>query len=279
MRRIKIQSNVTKLVALCGVLALGCTTLATGRKQFAFLPDSTMNEMGIAAFTSLKSEQPTSKDSTVNAYVKCVADQVLTALPDAGEWEVVVFDDPTPNAFALPGGKIGVHTGLLPVAKTSGQLAAVIGHEISHVLLRHGNERASQQMIAEGVLTLAQSTTAGLSSKQQGLIMQGLGMGGQMGVLLPFSRKHESEADEYGQLIMAHAGFDPVEAVHLWMNMAELSQGQAPPEFMSTHPASTTRIEQLHKNLEKTEPIYNEARAQGNVPNCKRPAIAEPTKQ
>lgn len=250
----------------------------TGRRQLTLIDDQKMDELGIAAFNDLKKETKVSKDSAAAAYVRCVADALLTVVPKGGpapkdgRWEVLVFEDPTPNAFALPGGKIGVHTGMLTVATTAGQLAAVIGHEIGHVLLRHGNERMSQGMVAQSVVEAGSVAIDQMEPAYRDAVVGGLGIGAQYGVLLPFSRKHESEADIVGQRFMAEAGFNPAEATKLWEKMAELSQGQQPPQWMSTHPANESRIESLQANLPKARDLYRKARAAGKSPKCVPPA-------
>jgi len=266
----------TALLLLPVILA--CSTTMTGRRQLTLIDDQKMDELGIAAFNDLKKETKVSKDSAAAAYVRCVADALLTVVPKGGpapkdgRWEVLVFEDPTPNAFALPGGKIGVHTGMLTVATTAGQLAAVIGHEIGHVLLRHGNERMSQGMVAQSVVEAGSVAIDQMQPAYRDAVVGGLGIGAQYGVLLPFSRKHESEADIVGQRFMAEAGFNPAEATKLWEKMAELSQGQQPPQWMSTHPANESRIESLQANLPKARDLYRKARAAGKSPKCVPPA-------
>lgn len=259
---------------LLAALLAACSTSLTGRKQLAFLPESTMSDMGVQAFAQIKEQVPAGKSDALNRYVNCVADAVVAQAPKSkgspSSWEVVVFEDDTANAFALPGGKIGVHTGILAVATTPGQLAAILGHEVSHVLLRHGNERASQTLLAQGALGLASLSVGSMDPGQQQIVLGALGAGAQVGVLLPFSRKHESESDVLGQNIMADAGFDPIEAITLWENMAKLSGGQ-PPEFLSTHPGHQTRIDRLKKNLSAANKRSRAAKAAGRVPTCKAP--------
>jgi predicted Zn-dependent protease len=263
------------LALAVSLLVAACTTTMTGRKQLTLFDDDKMDEMGIAAFASLKSEGKLSQDKALNAYVGCVAAAIVDVIPKEngpkdGRWEVLVFDDPTPNAFALPGRKIGVHVGMLDIATTPGQLAAVIGHEVSHVLLRHGNERMSQSVLADTAMSTA-SVAAGVAAPEyQDLIVGGLGVGAQFGVLLPFSRKHESEADEVGQIFMARAGFYPAEAITLWQAMAKAG-GPGPAQWQSTHPSDETRIQRLRANLPKAMKAYEKARAAGKNPKCKRP--------
>lgn len=262
------------------LLMTACSTTMTGRRQLTLIDDAKMDELGIAAFQDLKTEQKVDKDTITNKYVRCVANAIIGVIPKGGaapkdgKWEVLVFQDPTPNAFALPGGKIGVHTGMLKVATTAGQLAAVIGHEVGHVLLRHGNERLSQSMVAQSVLEAGSIAFDQMTPQYRDVIVGGLGVGAQYGVLLPFSRKHESEADVVGQRFMAEAGFNPAEAVTLWQKMAKLSEGQQPPQWMSTHPANEARIESLRQNLPEARELYRKARAAGKNPRCVPPSTA-----
>lgn len=266
-------------IAVLGIVAVaswGCATSPTGRSQLILVPNSEMNAMGAQAFTELKSQTPTSTDPALNAYVKCIAVPITRVSADrtgVKDWEIVVFKDDTPNAFALPGGKIGVHTGILKVARTDAQLAAVLGHEVGHVIARHGAERMSQGLAAEGGLALIDAFVLGksVSPNQRGFIMGALGLGAQVGVLLPFGRTQESEADLIGLDLMAHAAFDPRQSVDLWVNMGKAAGGAGPPEFLSTHPSGTTRIEDLKQNIPDAMPAYEKARAAGKTPQCKRP--------
>lgn len=240
-----------------------CNTSPTGRKQIILVSDGEMNEMGTLAFDDLKSKTPIDTRNNTNSYVKCIVDLELGVTTDTtgvDSWEVIVFKDNTPNAFALPGGKIGVFTGMFSVAKNKDQLAAVIGHEIGHVIARHGNERVSQNQLASGSVklleTLGKPTVAGA-----------LGMGAKFGVLLPFSRQHESEADLIGLEIMAKAGFDPRESVNLWKNMSALAGGK-PNELLSTHPSDETRMKQLNQAMPKAMALFESALQSGKKPNC-----------
>ncbi|MEK7357707.1 MAG: M48 family metallopeptidase [Bdellovibrionota bacterium] len=247
---------------------MGCATSPEGRRQAMLVSDSQMDSMGAEAFGQMKSEIPIERDSATNAYVKCVANALTNALPEQGNWEVVVFRDETANAFALPGGKIGVHTGLLKVAQNQDQLAAVVGHEIGHVLARHGAERVSEQMVAQGVVLgtglVLQRQNMGETKFQ--VMMAALGLGAQFGVLLPHGRAQESEADIMGLKLMARAGFNPTESVQLWRNMAA-SGGPGVPEFMSTHPGHDTRIDHLSSRMREAQGIYANA---AQKPVCKR---------
>lgn len=189
-------------------------------------------------------------------------------------WEIAVFSSDTVNAFAMPGGKVGVYTGLLQLAETPDQLAAVMGHEIAHVIARHSAERMSTAQLTVIGITLAGIATA--NNEQQSIIMAALGLGAYVGVQLPFSRTHETEADDIGQRLMAKAGFDPAQAVRLWQLMA--ANGKTPPELLSTHPDPTNRAERLRQNLKKMRPLYLQAQAAGKKPQCVKPVIPEAVK-
>lgn len=274
--RRKYLSRNRTWVAL-GAVALGavlvaCTVSPTGRKQF-ILPnftESEMSKMGAAAFSDLKKKQPLSKEQPVNQYVSCVANSILASLPgdEGAGWEVSVFQDDTPNAFALPGKKIGIHTGILTVAKNQDQLAAVIGHEIGHVQAHHSAERLSQQFAAQSALAVGGIIAATSDNSQKGLAMAALGAGVTYGVLLPFSRTQESEADTIGLKLMARAGFDPRESIALWQNMASVDKTKVP-EFLSTHPSDQTRMNGLNRVMPMAEAEAQQARAQGRRPGCK----------
>jgi len=266
-----MKANQVLGLLLAVGIAVACATSPLGRTQIMLVGDAEMDKMGVEAFEQIKKETPVSSDASTNAYVICVANAITAALPaeaGAGPWEVRVFQDDTANAFALPGRKIGVHTGLLKVAKNQDQLATVIGHEVGHVLAKHGAERVSDQfatqIAAQGAGALLGTVT---SPATQGLAMAALGVAGQ-GVVLKFSRTQESEADKLGLDLMARAGFDPRESVSLWENMAAASQGQ-PPEFLSTHPSHATRIADLEQRIPQDLPIAEQAHRQGRNPRCR----------
>lgn len=257
--------NLIILTLLLGIAA--CSTSPTGRKQLALVPDAQLEEMGKQSFEELKQREPISKDTATTEYVSCVARAITTTLPEKREWEVVTFAKPEVNAFALPGAKIGVFEGLLKAAQNQHQLAAVLGHEVAHVLAKHGQERVSEQLAAQGGLGVLGAILGAKGDKRRGLLLAALGLGAQVGVLLPHSRKQESEGDVLGLEYMAKAGFDPRESVALWENMAKAGGGQ-PPEFMSTHPSHGTRIETLRARIPEVLPFYE---AHKNKPIC-RPA-------
>jgi len=262
------------LAAATAALLAACatTTSPTGRKQFMAYSDSELNQMGTQAFAEMKSKQQVmASNAQQSAYVQCVVRALVQQLP--GEWrdlpwETAVFVDDTPNAFALPGGKVGVNTGMFKVAKNQDQLAAVIGHEIGHVYARHTNERVSRQAATSGALAVV-GAVAGARYGQGAseLVTQGGGTLAQLGLLLPFSRTQESESDTIGQRLMAQAGFDPAQAVDLWQNMISASAGRNP-EWLSTHPDPQNRIAALQAEAPKLQPVYQAARSAGRTPQC-----------
>jgi predicted Zn-dependent protease len=205
--------------------------------------------------------------SRTNRYVECVAQAIVAVLPEQNQaqWEVVVFNEDSANAFALPGGKMGVNTGMLKVAVDQNQLAAVLGHEVGHVLAQHGNERMSLEFAAQTGTQLLGAVVA--DSNEKPMLMAAMGLGVHYGLKLPYSRTHEAEADVMGLELMARAGFHPQASVQLWRNMSA-QQKEAPPEFMSTHPAHSTRIDGLSVNMATALSIYQQARQQGKRPNC-----------
>lgn len=260
----QIVSALTVSVAFSFVA--GCRTVpGTGRSQLNIMPESQMAAMSEQAFADVK-KQKLSADATLNARVKRVGRRIVeearkvdASLPPYGRWEFIVIEDKTANAFAMPGGKVAFNTGIFPLMHSDDEVAVVMGHEVSHVICRHGNERVSQQMLAQGALIGA--SVASKDSKYQPYIMAGLGAGAQYGVMLPFSRKHESEADILGIRIAARAGYDPQVAIPFWERMS--AGGGATPEFLSTHPSGATRITDLRKVMPEASAEYQKARAAG----------------
>src|SRR5688572_9376759 len=194
------------LIAVLALVVTACATSPTGRRQLILVSGGQMVEMGIASFTDMKKKMPPAKDLKVVAYVNCVARNVTSVMPP-NTWEVQVFEDKNINAFALPGGKIGVFTGLMKAAVNQDQLAAVIGHEVAHVIANHSAERVSEGMAAQGIQSVS------------GVDPQIFGIATNVFFLLPHSRAQESEADVLGLDYMAKAGFDPRQAPVLWENM------------------------------------------------------------
>lgn len=254
MRRIYVASLLLLLAA--------CATSPTGRNQLKLFSEEKIAEMGVQSYQQMKQEEPIDNSTADNRYVKCVANAITNVT--GGEWEVTVFKDDQVNAFALPGGKIGVYSGLLDVAKSDDQLAAVIGHEVGHVLADHGNERVSQQAATQGGLQVVSAFLGGSGGGGNQAVMSALGLGAQVGILLPFSRTQESEADTIGLELMARAGFDPRESVALWQNMAAAG-GEKPAEFMSTHPSNESRINNLQSHMNQALQLYQQA---PNKTNC-----------
>lgn len=229
------------------------------------MPDTQIDQMGLQAFDNLKKQKTVSTNSQYNRIVSCIAEAITRET--GGNWEVVVFEDASPNAFALPGNKIGVHTGMLTLVDNQDQLAAVIGHEIGHVLAKHSNERASQEMAVSSGMGIIQAVSAPQTVLGQ-TALGILGVGAQYGILMPYSRVHESEADMIGVDLMAKAGFDPRQSIGLWQKMEQASKGQQPIEFMSTHPSHATRIQDLEKRMPQAMGLFQQAQAQGKQPRC-----------
>src|SRR3569833_1633373 len=249
------------------LLLSACATSPTGRSQLTLLPDSQMSAMGKQAFEEMQQKTPKETDPKLTAYVSCVAKTVTSELNDNGAaWDVVLFKDDAVNAFALPGGHIGVYTGLLKAAKNQEQNTTMLGHEVAHMVARHGNERLTTQLATEGVVLAAGVALAGQNESKRTQTLALLVLGAQVGVLLPFSRVQESEADRIGLTMMARAGFDPRESIKLWENMSQIG-GAGPPQFLSTHPANATRIKDLQSRLGETMPLYENARASGKRPH------------
>ncbi len=246
-------------------LLSACITSPTGRSQFAFMPDDQINQLGLQAFDNLKRQKPISNNSRFNQVASCIAGAITQQT--GGSWEVAVFEDKSPNAFALPGNKIGIHTGMIALADNQDQLAAVIGHEVGHVLARHSNERASQEMAVSQGMGIIQAVSAPQTTLGQTALGL-LGVGAQYGILMPYSRIHESEADMIGVDLMARAGFDPQQSIGLWQKMEQVSQGRQPLEFMSTHPSHATRIQDLEKHMPQAMALFQQAQAQGKQPRC-----------
>jgi predicted Zn-dependent protease len=264
-------SVVLAVLLVTALVASGCDESPTGRKQITLVPEAQMSALGEDSFESLLRTLPLDEDPRVRAYVGCVAQALVDALPQPhGTWSIAVFDDPTPNAFALPGGKIGVHTGMLRVARTPDQLAAVIGHEIGHVLAEHANERLTQELAVQGGLMLVDLLAEEPGSLEHETLRKALGIGAEYGLLLPYSRTHEREADRIGRDLMAAAGFDPRASVTLWQNMAAAGGGQ-PLAFLSTHPSHENRIEELDADMQQAIEIFRQARAAGLNPRCTTP--------
>jgi metalloendopeptidase OMA1, mitochondrial len=267
----KSSQSALVLVMAVGLAGLsGCETNPyTGRSQLLMTSVDQEMQMGAQAYRQVKNDPKMhqSQDLREVEPVRRVAARIIEAakrskyaeVANQFQWEVTVIkDDKTMNAFALPGGKIAVYTGIFSVAKTEAGLAAVLGHEVTHALARHGAERMSQNQLTNATLQVLRTAAgrAGDNAMLGQAAMAALGAGAQVGVLLPFSRKHESEADYIGILLAADAGYDPRESIHLWERMEQMSGGKGPAEFLSTHPGHETRIEQLKKWMPEAMAIY-----------------------
>jgi predicted Zn-dependent protease len=245
------------IIILLSFVVLSCSqNPITGRKQLTLLPESQMNSMGLTEYQGFLTENKSkvlSSGANVDL-VKKVGDRIAAAvnayMTQIGQaermksysWEFNVVKDSIANAWCMPGGKVVVYTGLLPITKTETGLAVVMGHEISHAIASHGNERMSAGMMQQLGMTALDVALANKSEQTRGIFQSAVGMGTEIGLMLPFSRKQESEADRMGLIFMAMAGYDPTEAVNFWQRMASNSGGQSMPQFMSTHPSDATRI-------------------------------------
>lgn len=244
------QILLATALAASAFLNTGCGTVAlTGRSQLNFIPEGQEMQLGLSSFDSLKKSTPISKDRAVNALVqkvgKRIADVTGKDMPNA-QWEFVVFESKEANAFCLPGGKVGVYTGILPITKDEAGLATVIGHEVAHAVAKHGAERMSQGLVAQygGQIIAGQISNA----QYQSIFNSVYPVGSQALVLLPNSRGQESEADHMGLIYMARAGYDPEASVQFWQRFSEFNKangGSTTMSFMRTHPTDETRIKQL----------------------------------
>ncbi|MCZ6468364.1 MAG: M48 family metallopeptidase [Candidatus Dadabacteria bacterium] len=258
------------IFALISLPILSCYKAPiTGRSQFIIITQSQENEMGLTAFKEvLKNEQISTNQSYNNAVTR--VGQRIAAVSDTQnyKWEFkVIEDDEQINAFALPGGKVAVYTGILPVAETDAGLATVMAHEVAHVAARHGGERVSTGILAQLGAVGVGAAMGGSDPFVYEAVMQAYGLGANVGVLLPFSRSQESEADRIGLVYMAKAGYDPREAVAFWQRMDEAVKGNPqPPEFLSTHPGYGTRIRNLQQWLPEAMVYYNSSSKAPNNP-------------
>jgi predicted Zn-dependent protease len=258
--------HLAKPTVVLTLIALSaCATVPeTGRQQLLLISPAEEAQLGLSEFEKLKRSTPIAKDSGVNALLQRVGQRVaaVAPLPNA-TWEFVAFDKPdVPNAFCLPGGKVGVFTGILPITQDEAGLATVIGHEVAHAVARHGAERMSEGLLLQmggEILAVAMQTKPAAT---RAMIQQAYGIGATVGVALPHSREQELEADHLGLLYMARAGYDPREAVNFWKRFAEWSRGRGgqPVEFLSTHPLDARRIAEIERFLPQAEAEYRSRR-------------------
>jgi metalloendopeptidase OMA1, mitochondrial len=235
------------LLATVLVFLAACETVPiSGRTQLIAFPEGEEIQMGVTAYQDVLKKSRVSADPAVNAQVARVGHRIAAATGRSDyQWEFHAIEDRQANAFCLPGGKIAVYTGILPITRDDAGLAAVLGHEVSHAIARHSGERMTQQLAVQFGLGLTQVALSGNDPRVAELGSAALGALATGAILLPFSRAQESEADHLGLVYMAKAGYHPAAARDLWVRMAEQSRGQRPPEFLSTHPAAETRIRQI----------------------------------
>ena len=239
---------------LTGVVLLvvvACQTVPiTGRSQIMLLPEPEETRMGLQSYQEILRKSRISRDTQFNYLVSRVGTRIAQATGRTDyRWEFkVIEDDKQVNAFALPGGKVAVYTGILPVTKDDAGLATVMGHEVAHAIARHGGERVSQGLLVQAGLTAVQASLASRDPRMVQQVTGLLGAGAAVGVILPFSRAQESEADHLGLIYMAKAGYDPRAAISFWQRMDQAARGRAgPPQFLSTHPSHETRIKQIEE--------------------------------
>ena len=231
----------------------------TGRKSHVGLSEKQEATLGLQSYQKVLSEAQPINSGSQFEMVKRVTDRLATATGGAGknfDWAVSLIQDPKVNAFCLPGGKVVVYTGIIPVAQNEAALATVLGHEMAHATSRHGAQRVFEQNLTQTAMTGVAVSVSNEDYGKQRAIMGAIGAGAQFGVLMPFSRKHESEADEIGLMYMARAGYDPQESIRFWKRL-EGAGGNQPPEFLSTHPSHGTRIQALQTLMPKAVEEYN----------------------
>ena len=269
---LSLSLGLTLLVAACA------SAPYTGRRQLLFSSEGSETRMGYQAFDQIKRQYRISRDPEANALVAQVGRRVADAAqrPDY-RWEFLVFEGKEANAFCLPGGKVGIFTGLLKYTRDEAGMATVISHEVAHALARHAGERLSQSTLAQaGGLGLGLAL-GGMGSTASSAIMQGYSLGTQLGILLPYSRTQESEADHVGLILMAKAGYDPAQALEFWKRMmVKDKKGAKLPEFMSTHPNDATRLKELETFLPEARKYYIPAHVAHRLPPPGPPAAMSP---
>ncbi len=264
----KLTMKTGLLLLLSACFLMTCTTSPLNRRQMVIYSEAEMTQQGEQTYRQMQQQLPISTDTRETRYIQCVTDYVVAALEPVERgnyvWEVTVFDDEQANAFALPGGKIGIYNGLLDIAVTPPQLASVIAHEVGHVLANHSNERASQAALRNVGLAAAQILGASSSA------IEAIDVGSRYGIFLPFNRTQEIEADTIGVMLMARAGFDPEASITLWQNMV-VTAGPSPPQLLSTHPSPASRMSELRQLMEPAVAIRNSANSRGINPDCVAP--------
>jgi predicted Zn-dependent protease len=260
--------RVLTAVLLVLTLAACDTAPETGRKQLLLIDPGQETKLGVTAFQQKKRQTPIARNPQAQQQLQAVGVRLarVAKVPNA-RWEFVLFEDPEPNAFALPGGKVGVNTGILPITKDEVGLATVVAHEIAHVSARHGAERMSQGAAVQlgGTVLNAVLGATGYSGMTQNVAMQAFGLGAQYGLLMPYSRTQEAEADRIGLMYMARAGYDPREAIAFWQRFQAYNakRGGKSLEFLSSHPLDKNRIANLQKYMPQAMAAYRKARGNG----------------
>ena len=266
---LSIRNKALIVITFSGFIVTGCASSGSVFSE----SDAELEAESSRQFAQMRAEMPLATDRGTIDYVLCVVTAVVDALEppyDEQNWDLAIFETGMINAFAMPGGNIGVHDGILDLASNQHQLATVIGHEIAHVNKRHVAQRQSRSGITNAGVYVAAVVLGQGHSGLTNTAYQGLSYGTSLTLLKPYGRSHELEADVIGLDYMAKAGFDPRESAELWVKMSEEHEGEAPPEFLSTHPSDETRIDALVSMYPKTLVMYNEAKAQGKNPNCTR---------
>jgi predicted Zn-dependent protease len=262
-----VRKILTLFVAAAAIISCS-TNQITGRSQLTLVPQSELNAMAKQQYQQFLSENRVVSPSADRdaEMVRRVGNRVASAITqyfkqkgqnlDGYQWQFNLIADNSANAWAMPGGKVVVYTGLLPITQNEAALAVVMGHEVAHAVLEHGNERMSQGLVQQLGGVALSVAMANKPAATQSLFQQAYGVGSNVGVLLPFGRKQELEADRYGLIFAAMAGYNPRESIGLWQRMEKASNGQKPPEFLSTHPSEGRRIEQLQKYMPEALQYY-----------------------
>ncbi len=261
-KRIYRESSLWGLVIVltCVGIWSGCRTVPeTGRRQLV-MPEQWEISMGVSAYEELMAAETPSRNQHNRELVQRVGERIAAVAGRSDyQWEFRLIESEQMNAFALPGGKVAVYEGILPICQNEAGLAVVMSHEIAHALARHGGERMSQSYLVKGGEFLLDAVTQDTKDEQRKLLMNAYGVGAQYGVLLPYSRAHESEADAMGIKLMAAAGYDPSEAPTFWERFASAKTGEQTPEFLSTHPSDATRAAALREQLPEALAKYEAA--------------------
>jgi len=260
MKLLKIlTSQSTSLLSF--VFLSGCVSVpGTDRKAFNIIPRAQEKQMGDDAYKEILSKEKVSRDQRLNAILQRVGKRISAVVPVTDfDWQFTLIESADKNAFCLPGGKVAFYTGIVPSLESEAGMAIVMGHEIAHAVARHGVERVSQAMVLQFGLA-AVDVGVMQDSRYKGAVMAGLGLGAQFGVLLPFSRANESEADTLGIKYAAAAGYDPSEGPAFWQRFSKATGGGGkPPEFLSTHPSDNTRIQNLNSLLAEANVLYEQS--------------------